>query len=96
MDSSKRLTKLDQDVMVRCQLAQKSLTLTLSLQKNFAPSRVFSYAVNATPSSSEQEQGRPQLTSVSFDHNGEHCLIAGEDEAFSLWNVQQAVYGLRY
>jgi len=64
-----------------------------SPQGKLKPSKVFPDAVERADTGSPGLAGDSvrlnQITSLSFDDSGERCLIAGEDHAFTLWDMRK-------
>jgi COMPASS component SWD2 len=66
------------------------------LQDSFRPAKIFRDAVDPkTPYTTESYPSSPpappQITSITFDDNGEFCVTAGEDEAFIVWDARKGV-----
>jgi len=70
------------------------LTLTFSSQARFAPAKVFKGHVKQPrlqPRSGPSPADDPplkEITSMCFDDSGQHCIMAGQDDLFTTFDME--------
>jgi hypothetical protein len=60
------------------------------------PKAVAADASTWQPSAYKGYYTRPLVESLCFDDAGEQCAVAGEDEAFTVWDAVHGVYVLYF